>query len=189
MINAEAKTLYEQGEKVRPGLLWVLGFNNGETLEEVDHKPGWSTHHWIKLCEDAAGAVKSPTYVIRERIFWGSPNAGELKRRVGSYSAVVNLLKLHAQVNRILLKQHMPLVVWLTGLSYLPETEQAYGLTRVGEAETRENGRGRLWQAYKDEQRVPWLATHHPSDRLRRSERERITGKLAELAALSSART
>ena len=165
-----------------------MGFNGGETSglkDEAGDTPG--ARRWFRLCEEAAEAVRSPSWIVGERTHWGSPNIGELERRIGSSERFRQLLRFHAEINRDILAMYPPQVVWMTGLSaYVREAEEDYALTKVGDPAARDK-RGRLWQEYRSADGVPWLATVHPTGaRMSRNEFEQIKKKLGSISLMSN---
>ncbi|WP_158916056.1 hypothetical protein [Caulobacter sp. S45] len=177
--------LKPDGARPDPGLLWIMGFNGGETEGAKDGAGDTqSARKWFKLCGEAASAVGSPAYIIGERTHWGSPTVRDLVQRVGSAERFRALLKLHAAANLALLHAYRPRVVWMTGLSsYATEAVEDYGLMPKGEPAPRDK-RGRLWQEYVGADGVPWLATIHPTGaRISAGEFQRVKAKLAALSA------
>ncbi len=167
-----------------PGLLWIMGFNGGETAGAKDASGDTpSARKWFRLCGEAAKAVCAPACIIGERTHWGSPTVGELVQRVGSPERFRALLKLHANVNLALLRAYRPRAVWMTGLSsYIAEAVEDYGLTSIGEPALRTK-RGRLWQEYVDTNGLPWLVTIHPTGaRMSTAEFQRVKEKLRDLS-------
>jgi hypothetical protein len=172
------------GAEPAAGLLWIMGFNGGETAGERDadgNTPG--ARRWFRFCREAAEATGSKTWIIGERTHWGSPNVDELVRRVGSREDFRRLLDLHSEANKMLLAAYRPKIIWLTGLAtYMKEAVTNYGLSEVGDPTERDK-RGTLWQEYVDQSGVPWLATIHPTGaRMSTNEFARVKGKLAQLA-------
>ena len=172
------------GARPSPGALWIMGFNGGETQGRTGTSGDTrSARRWFALCGQAAEAVGASTWIIGERTHWGSPNVGELVKRVGSAARFRALLRLHAEANRALLRAYPPSVVWMTGLSSYPaEAVEDYQLTPVGDPEPRDK-RGRLWQEFAGPEGIPWLVTIHPTGaRISREEFKRVRLKLATLA-------
>lgn len=177
------------GAKPASDLLWIMGFNGGETLGERDDAGDTpSARRWFRFCQEAAEAVGCPSWIIGERTHWGSPTVNDLVQRVGSATRFRDLLKFHAAANSALMKIHSPRVVWMTGLSTFPtEALDDYQLTPIGDPSPRDK-RGRLWQEYVDADGIPWLATIHPTGaRISGKEFDRVKIKLAELGVQSRA--
>jgi hypothetical protein len=162
-----------------------MGFNGGESDRAKDEDGNTpSANRWFSLCEQAAKAVDSPSWIICERVHWGSPSVGALIERVASPNAFSDLLRFHAEVNRSLMALYRPRVVWMTGLSTcMLEAVEDYRLRRVGGPERGTNGH-RLLQVYRDDADVPWLASRHPTGaRVSGEDSGRVRAKLAELAS------
>ncbi|MGH6957898.1 MAG: hypothetical protein ACREEW_14625 [Caulobacteraceae bacterium] len=166
---------------------YVLGFNGGETAEDdagPRDTPTRSARRWFDLCARAARAVDTSAWGITERCHWGSPDVPTLISRLGSKSGLRRLLNLHASANLAMFMETPPLVVWVTGLGYLVEAVEDYGLTPVGKPEFRASPlRGILWREFAGENGVPYLFTRHPTGaRFAAGEHDKIFAKLGALA-------
>lgn len=167
--------------------LYILGFNGGETAEQsagAGDKQTRSARRWFDLCDRAALAVGVSSCGITERCHWGSPDIPTLVRRLGGPGELRRLLKLHAAANLAMFRETPPLVVWVTGLGYLQQTIEDYGLKPVAEAHARETPRkGVLWREYEDADGCPYLVSRHPTGaRFATGEHDRVFQKLGELA-------
>ncbi len=104
-------------------------------------------------------------YVIGERCHWGSPTVGELKARIGDDGVFRDVLRFHADVNRVLFGVLPPLLIWAPGVSTC--VQEAVEDYRLKEIEVRRiQGRRRtetLWRHYESDDGVPFLFSKHPT--------------------------
>lgn len=180
--------VHPAGAALSAPAFYILGFNGGETEHRqaaAGAPPTRSARRWFDLCARAAAAAGVSSWAITERCHWGSPDIPTLVRRLGSDSELRRLLRLHAAANLAMFRETPPLVVWVTGLGYLAETVEDYGLTPVGEPESRELPlKGILWREFASGDGVPYLFSRHPTGaRYARREHDRLFKKLGQLAA------
>ncbi len=180
--------VHPDGSELQAPAFYILGFNGGETTDHSPlhpNRPTRSARRWFELCERAAQAVGVSSWGITERCHWGSPDVPTLIQRVGSRAAVRQLLKLHAVANLALFRETPPLVVWVTGLGWLAEAVEDYGLTAVGEPEQRQAPlKGILWRHFVADDGTPYLFSRHPTGaRFAKGEHERLFEKLGQLAS------
>jgi hypothetical protein len=175
--------LYGDISPQRPSL-YILGFNGGETQPGVDSRETRSTKRWFAVCARAAEAVGVSGYIIGERSHWGSPNVGELRKRVGSEAAFRDMLRFHAKINQQLFATLPPLLIWAPGVSTcVQEAIEDYGLTEQQTFRLENSSRTEtIWRHFIGSDGVPFLFTRHPTGaRLSKCQRKIIFEKLAEL--------
>ncbi|WP_029087521.1 hypothetical protein [Brevundimonas aveniformis] len=179
--------VHPAGSQLQAPAFYILGFNGGETSEDEasrSNTPTRSARHWFDLCARAAKAVAAPAWGITERCHWGSPDIPTLTKRLRTRTALRRLLTLHAQANLAMFEETPALVVWVTGLGYMSETVEDYGLTEVGEPKLRAPPlKGILWREFVDAGGVPYLFSRHPTGaRYATGEHNLLFEKLGELA-------
>ena len=184
--------MHPDGATLTPPAFYILGFNGGERAGNdlgAGDTPSRSARRWFKLCGLAAQAIGADTWGITERCHWGSPDIPTLITRLAGTAELRRLLKLHAAANLAMFKETPPLVVWVTGLGYLRETVEDYGLTVLGEPVARQWPlKGILWLEYVGEGGVPYLFSRHPTGaRFAKGEHDELFLKLKELAAARQA--
>jgi hypothetical protein len=179
--------VHPEGSLLEAPAFYILGFNGGETVEDNVPRPDTPTRsarRWFDLCARAAKALEVTAWGITERCHWGSPDIPTLIDRLGERSELRRLLKLHAKANLAMFEETPPLAVWITGLGYLTEAAEDYGLTPVGEPEPRTAPlKGTLWREFVGAGGVPYLCSRHPTGaRFAAGEHDRLFQKLAALA-------
>jgi len=179
--------VHPEGSQLEAPAFYILGFNGGETSEEGARKqdaPTRSARRWFDLCARAAKAVGASAWGITERCHWGSPDIPTLVERLGGGDELRRLLKLHAEANLAMFEEAPPLVVWVTGLGYMAQAVEDYGLTPVGEPELRTPPlKGVLWREFEGTGGVPYLFSRHPTGaRFATGEHDRLFRKLAAMA-------